>query len=122
KVSVNGSDRPVRVAADEELVERVLFPLIENGCRYAEGEVSVEIAADGRRARITVRDDGPGVTTDEVAKIFDPGERGSAATGDSPGAGLGLALARRLARQVGGDVVAEAAPGGRFTAELPRSD
>ena len=120
-VKVNGSEQAVRVAADEELVERILFPLIENGCRYASQEVSVDIAPRGRQAVIVVRDDGPGVTPDEVGKIFDPGERGRVA-GDSPGAGLGLALARRLARQVGGDVVAEAGDGGRFTAALPRSD
>ena len=121
-VSVNGSHWPVNVAADEELVERILFPLIENGCHYAEHEVSVEIIEQGRRAHITVRDDGPGVAPDDLAKIFDPGARGSAATGETPGAGLGLALARRLARQVGGDVIAEPAPGGSFTADLPRSD
>ena len=71
---------------------------------------------------IRVVDDGPGVAADELRKIFQPGERGRAAGDDSRGAGLGLALARRLARQVGGEIVAEPAPGGRFTVELPRSD
>jgi len=121
-VSVNGADEPIRVAADEDVVERILFPLIENGCRYAAGAVSVHVEEDGRRAVIRVVDDGPGVAPDELRKIFQPGERGRAAGDDSRGAGLGLALARRLARQVGGEIVAEPAPGGRFTVELPRSD
>ena len=121
-VTVNGSDRPVHIAADQEVVERILFPLIENGCRYATREVTVEVATEGRRALVSVRDDGPGVDVDEVGRIFDPGERGRAAGDGEAGAGLGLALARRLARQVGGEVVAEPAPGGRFTVELPRSD
>jgi signal transduction histidine kinase len=121
-VIVNGSDRPVQIAADQEVVERILFPLIENGCRYATREVTVEVAAQGRRALVSVRDDGPGVDADEVSRIFDPGERGRAGGNGEAGAGLGLALARRLARQVGGEVLAEPAPGGRFRVELPRSD
>jgi len=120
-VRVDGSDHGVRVAADAELVERVLFPLIENGCRYASNEVSVQIGSRGRQCVIVVRDDGPGVAEDELGRIFDPGERGRASS-DATGAGLGLALARRLARQVGGDVIAEPGDGGRFTATLPRSD
>jgi signal transduction histidine kinase len=68
-----------------------------------------------------VIDDGPGLTPDEVESVFEPGVRGSAANGSS-GAGLGLALARRLARAAGGEVLAEATPsGGRFTARLPAS-
>jgi two-component system osmolarity sensor histidine kinase EnvZ len=84
--------------------------------------VTVNVDEDGRKAVIRVVDDGPGVAREELRRIFQPGERGRAAEDGSPGAGLGLALARRLARQVGGDVLAEAAPGGRFTVELPRSD
>jgi len=121
-LTVNGSDDPIKVAADEDVVERILFPLIENGCRYASGAVRVDVEEDGRHAVIHVVDDGPGVTPDEIRRIFQPGERGQAAGDGSPGAGLGLALARRLARQVGGEVMAEAAPGGRFTVQLPRSD
>jgi signal transduction histidine kinase len=112
----------VRVAANEEVVERILFPLIENGCRYASRAVSIQVAGTDRRAVIRVLDDGPGVDRSELETIFDPGERGRAADGESPGAGLGLALARRLARQVGGEILAEPADGGRFTVELPRSD
>ena len=84
--------------------------------------MTVDVEEDGRHAVIHVVDDGPGVTPDEIRRIFQPGERGQAAGDGSAGAGLGLALARRLARQVGGDVMAQAAPGGRFTVELPRSD
>jgi signal transduction histidine kinase len=122
-VNVNGAAEPIRVPVDEDVVERILFPLIENGCRYASHEVSVEVGGAGRRAVIRVVDDGPGVAPDELQKIFDPGERGSAADAESRGAGLGLALARRLARQVGGEIVAESTQGGgRFTVELPRLD
>ena len=64
------------------------------------------------------RDDGPGVADAERERIFEPGVRGRAANGT--GAGLGLALARRLAQSVAGDI--EAVPdaaGGRFVIRLP---
>ena len=70
---------------------------------------------------IHVDDDGPGVRADERELIFEPGTRGSAAAGSRhDGAGLGLALARRLARAAGGDIDARpAADGGHFTVRLP---
>ena len=68
----------------------------------------------------TVTDDGPGVTSDEVESIFDPASRGAAGRNAGPSAGLGLALARRLARSVSGDVQAAASDeGGRFVVRLP---
>ena len=71
-------------------------------------------------AMVTVADDGPGVMPDEVDQIFDPGTRGSAAGMSSSGAGLGLALARRLARSAGGDVAVDPSDaGGRFVIRLP---
>jgi signal transduction histidine kinase len=71
----------------------------------------------------TVSDDGPGVGEAETDRIFEPGMRGSAGengNSDFQGAGLGLPLARRLARAARGDV--EAHPdehGGCFTIVLP---
>jgi signal transduction histidine kinase len=66
-----------------------------------------------------VEDDGPGVTDDERERIFEPGVRGVAAdTNGARGSGLGLSLARRLARSVAGDV--EAAGGTRFVVRLRR--
>jgi signal transduction histidine kinase len=68
-----------------------------------------------------VLDDGPGVSAEELETVFDPGTRGSAANGER-GAGLGLALARRLARSAGGEVTAEhTSDGGLFAVRLPAS-
>jgi signal transduction histidine kinase len=67
-----------------------------------------------------VEDDGPGVAAGERDRIFEPGVRGTAARQGEQGAGLGLALARRLARTIDGDVLADtAAAGGRFLIKLP---
>jgi two-component system OmpR family sensor kinase len=109
----------LRVGADAELVERALAPLVENACRYGRQSVRLSLARNGRQVRFTVVDDGPGVTPDELERIFEPGLRGAAGNGDA-GAGLGLPLSRRLARAAGGDVRAEPGEaGGRFVASFP---
>ena len=113
----------VEAIADGELVERILFPLVENGCRYARSEVKVTVAPAQGRVFVRVEDDGPGVARDERLRIFEPGERGQAAEGGPQGSGLGLALARRLARQAGGEIEVEPGDeGGRFAVELPRAE
>jgi signal transduction histidine kinase len=116
-VAVADPGRPVRLGVDGELAGRILQPLLENACRYAAERVFVELSRNGSSARIRVRDDGPGVAPGEEERIFEPGVRGSAAAGD--GAGLGLSLARRLARAANGDVTAEPGPGGSFVLTLP---
>jgi signal transduction histidine kinase len=69
---------------------------------------------------VVAEDDGPGLEPGEELTIFEPGARGHAGRGAHDGAGLGLSLARRLARSAGGDVEADAAAdGGRFVVRLP---
>ncbi len=119
-VRVHVPERPVRVSADHDLLVRMVQPLVDNACRYGRSAVDVSVAQVGSSAEVEVADDGPGVTADERERIFEPGARGSAGRTADGGAGLGLALARRLARSVGGDITAGAdAPGGRFTLRLP---
>lgn len=111
----------VRVGVDVELLAQIVRPLLENAARYANRCAHVELLENGTSAVIAVVDDGPGVQAEERELIFEPRVRGSAGqrTG-ADGAGLGLALARRLARSAGGDVVAEASgAGGQFVARLP---
>jgi two-component system, OmpR family, sensor kinase len=118
EVEVRLPSRPVRVGVATDLAERVLAPLVENGCRYGAGAVEISVERRGGSVLFTVADDGRGVAAEERELIFEPGRRGAGSERD--GAGLGLALARRLARAVGGDVVAEAAArGASFTARLP---
>jgi signal transduction histidine kinase len=101
---------------DPDIVRRALMPLVDNARRHARTAVRVELEADERRLRLTVLDDGPGVDSDLGDRVFDPGVRGD---DNHPGAGLGLPLARRLARSCGGDVRLGQGPGGRFVLELP---
>jgi signal transduction histidine kinase len=119
-VALEPPTRPARVGVDSDVAERILQPLIENACRYGRGRVRVSVDRDTDSVVFIVRDDGPGVGGEERELIFEPGRRGSASVEDGDGAGLGLALARRLARAVGGDVSAEpSSSGGIFRASLP---
>jgi signal transduction histidine kinase len=111
--------RPLRVGADAELVERILQPVVENACRYGRHAALVRIARSGNRVSFEVEDDGPGLAPEEEARIFEPGVRGSAGGNGVAGAGLGLALARRLAQSAAGDVKALPGRSGRFVVTLP---
>jgi two-component system OmpR family sensor kinase len=112
---------PIEVDADADLTVALLVPLVANAIRYGRTRVRLIVARDGASVAFRVTDDGPGLEPAELESVFDPGVRGTAANGSS-GAGLGLALARRLARAAGGDVAAEAAEaGGRFVVRLPAS-
>jgi len=113
--------QPVRLGVDPDLAERILQPVLENACRYGAKHVHVSIERRDSTVRYAVSDDGPGVDEDESDRIFEPGVRGRIGEASaSLGAGLGLALARRLARSVTGDVEAVTAEqGGRFLVRLP---
>jgi two-component system, OmpR family, sensor kinase len=120
-VSVERPAEPIEVDADRELTAQILAPLIENAVRYGRSRVRVRIVHDGGCAVFRVVDDGPGIDPVELDRIFEPGARGTAG-GAERGAGLGLALARRLAQAAGGTVSGEASPGrGSFLARLPAS-
>jgi signal transduction histidine kinase len=113
--------QPVRLGIDADLAERILQPVLENACRYGSSHVRVSIERRDSTVRFVVADDGPGVATSEREIIFEPGVRGSLGEAGGPnGAGLGLSLARRLARGTKGDVeVLDGAHGGRFLVRLP---
>ncbi len=109
----------IRVGIDADLAERILQPVVENACHYGQADVVLTVTRRGTHVVIEVEDDGPGITAAERESIFEPGSRGSASAA-TPGAGLGLALARRLARSVSGDIeAAAAATGARFEIALP---
>jgi two-component system OmpR family sensor kinase len=101
---------PVTVGADQDLVVAAVQPLLENALRHAEHGVRVEVRRAGADVLIVVSDDGPGVAAEDAERIFAPGYSSAG------GAGLGLALSRRLARAAGGEVVVA---GSAFELRLP---
>jgi signal transduction histidine kinase len=115
--------KDLSVGVGSDIAAQIIRPVVENACRFANSKVSLKAARKGKEVRFTVEDDGPGVTQEEKDKIFEPGVRGSAATGrpeSSRGAGLGLPLARRLARAASGDVELESGEtGAKFVIRLP---
>jgi two-component system, OmpR family, sensor kinase len=114
-------EQPVRLGLDADLAERILQPVLENACRYGSSHVRISIERRDSTVRYVVADDGPGVSASERELIFEPGVRGRLGEAGGPdGAGLGLSLARRLARGTRGDVeVLDGAGGGRFVVRLP---
>jgi signal transduction histidine kinase len=105
---------PLRVSAEENTVAQALQPLLENAIRHADRVVTVSIAHEHGNVLLGVHDDGPGVDGIDAETLFEPGRS------TAGGAGLGLPLARRLARACGGDVTTEAsAAGGCFVLQLP---
>jgi signal transduction histidine kinase len=111
--AVHAAAEPLTVGASEEVVAGALQPLLENAARHASHDVEVRLQRDNGDVIIAVLDDGAGISPDDAERIF---EAGVSAAGS---AGLGLPLARRLARAAGGDVVAVPQHGGRFELRLP---
>jgi signal transduction histidine kinase len=120
-IEVERPARPVRLGVDGDLAERILQPVLENGCRYCRSSVRISVERTAVGVVFEVVDDGPGVDSDECDHIFEPGARGRVGReNNTSGAGLGLALARRLARGVAGEVeVVTAASHGCFLVRLP---
>ncbi len=111
---------------DPSAVEQILFNLVDNAAKYAcamaRGGVIVEVAATRKTLRISVKDDGPGIDAERRGGLFRPFSKSACdAANSAPGVGLGLALSRRLAREMRGDLVfrEDHSPGARFDLTLP---
>jgi len=100
------------VTTDVEAVGQILFNLVDNACKYArdtdDRSIDINARLAGSHLEFTVRDHGPGIRPEHARIIFAPFERGAHGPGDTtPGVGLGLALCRGLARDLGGDLTLE---------------
>jgi signal transduction histidine kinase len=111
------------VACDRQGLERILSNLVTNAVKFTEsGGVRVEVERRESGVRVHVVDTGIGIAPEHRERLFDEFfQVNNAERNRSKGFGLGLAIARRLARQMGGDIVVESAlgHGSRFTLVLP---
>jgi signal transduction histidine kinase len=96
---------PVEINGDPIALRRMVTNLIENAVKYA-GQAKCRIDVDNSVARLSVEDDGPGLPAESLERMFIPFERGTSIRDpETGGVGLGLALARAIARAHGGEVV-----------------
>ena len=105
---------------------RALVNLIQNAAKYSSADEPIDLGLEraGQELRFTVADRGPGVAPTERERIFEPFYRAPGVAPEVGGAGLGLAIARRLAMEQGGDVRYEPRLGGGsvFTLVVPAAD
>ena len=104
RLTVSG-DTDLTLAVETDIARRALQPILENAWRYADHEVRIDVHAADGAAHLTVSDDGGRLAPEAAERIFTPGFRADPRDGH-PGAGLGLALSRRIARAAGGDATA----------------
>jgi signal transduction histidine kinase len=109
-----------QVLADRDGLRVILENLLDNAHKYGGGNVQLVAGAADGRWRLEIRDQGRGFAPESAEKLFDIHNRGSG-EGVTHGAGLGLAIARQLARRMGGDISAASAGAGHgavFTVTL----
>jgi len=107
--------QPVLVRADRDAFEQVLLNLVDNAMKYAAdgGELGVSLESHGSRCEVRVTDRGPGVPVEHRERIFDKFHRvDDSLTSRQQGTGLGLSIGRRIARDLGGDLLYEPRQGG----------
>ncbi|MBJ7409907.1 MAG: response regulator [Phenylobacterium sp.] len=105
---------PAAVHADEGRLRQILLNFAGNAVKFTDtgGVLIAASSPEPGRLRLRVEDTGPGVSQSDRERIFEEFAQAEAAHADLGGAGLGLAIARRLARAMGGEVGVETAPGG----------
>jgi GAF domain-containing protein len=128
RLVVEAQENVGALKADPMRLKQVLLNLLSNACKFTkEGEVALRVrkVADGREwVELAVVDTGIGLTAEQQAKLFQEFTQADSLTARRyGGTGLGLALSRKLARMMGGDVTVTSEPGkgSVFTVRLPGS-
>lgn len=120
KFEAVGITEPLPANGESRGVVQILVNLLGNAVRHSPEGGTIAIIGEqrGDNVAVTIADEGPGIAEADHERIFERYER----VGDTPGGiGLGLAISRRLARSMGGDIELQSAPGegARFTLILP---
>ena len=113
------------ILTDPTAVEQILFNLVDNACKYGidtSKTITLESKESSRNILFTVSDQGPGITPQERRTLFTPFHKTvkSAADTQQPGVGLGLSIAKRQAKLLGGDLILNNGPGASFTLSLKK--
>jgi C4-dicarboxylate-specific signal transduction histidine kinase len=117
--------RAAAVVVDPAAVEQILFNLVDNACKYAaastDRRLTLSACTFGGTAAIRLRDFGPGIPANLAREVFRPFSRpADNAHPNVPGVGLGLALCRRLARSMKGELdLLRRNDGAEFELRLP---
>lgn len=130
KTDLDPAAAELSVKVDALAVEQILFNLADNACKYAApdcepAELHFRAAAEGRWVCLAIRDFGPGLCKQARKKLFQAfAKSATEAAHSAPGVGLGLALSRRLARELGGrlDYQPSEERGACFRLTLPKAD
>jgi heavy metal sensor kinase len=121
-ITVHGAQDGVRVRGSEALLRRVVENLTDNAIKYTSpgGAIGLALSGENGMVRLSVTDDGVGMTAEERAHVFDRFWR-SDASRERPGAGLGLSIAKAVVEAHGGtiEVASEPGEGTSFTVALP---
>jgi signal transduction histidine kinase len=110
---VPSGDLDAAVWADYQRAKQAVLTLVANAIKFSPdgGEVRVVARSEGARVRVTIEDDGPGLTPEEAAGLFREFSQTRAGRQAVEGAGLGLAISRKLAALMGGDLRVRSEPG-----------
>ena len=118
---------PVLVRGEPVMLSAMIRNLIDNALRFTpqSGRIDVAIYRDGATAALQIEDTGPGVSADEIGRIFEPFFRGQRPEGD--GVGLGLSIVKRIVDRLGGTIEAANIADGertglRVLVKLPAAD
>jgi signal transduction histidine kinase len=125
RLAVGPAPEHLSVYADGDKVQQILLNLLSNAIKFTDpgGYIAVTVTEDPDTVHVEVRDSGCGIPADKLEAIFDPFVQiDSRLTRTREGVGLGLAISRDLARDMGGDLRVESTPGNgsTFTLALPR--
>ena len=126
RIAVANTVRDAAVMADSGRLRQVLLNLLSNAVKYNReaGAITISSRAVGEIVSITVSDTGPGISEQDLPRLFQPFERLGVQTGEIEGTGIGLAISRGLVDMMGGTIEVASVPGEgtRFTVSLPAAE
>jgi signal transduction histidine kinase len=126
RLSYEVPPQPIYVDGDQTTISDLLSILLDNAVKYSpeDSPISVSVSSNGRHCKISVANEGAGISKAELPRIFDRFYRTekSRSSSQTPGYGLGLPLAKRIVQLHDGTLSAASNPGGRtvFTVQLPQ--